>query len=358
MFIQTTDPARAIRLAVVQALIAAVLFGVSAPLGKTLVGHIDPWLFAGLLYLGSGLGLGLALVVRNGRQRDSYRLRLNRRQTGWFGIAIVCGGLIAPVLLAVGLSGLPAASASLLLNTEGVFTVLIAWVVMREHTHLRLIIGTILIIIGSVLLSWQGWSAGDSWWAFAAVVGACLCWGIDNACMRPVSEGDPVALAATKGLIAGSVNIAIALGRGAEVPSVGLCACALLVGLFGYGISLVCFLRALRVLGTARTGAYFAAAPFIGAVAALLTGEPWTWALIGAGLLMAIGVWLHASETHDHLHAHSALVHDHEHRHDLHHKHTHGPDDPPGEPHRHAHHHAPLSHEHPHTPDLHHRHDH
>jgi hypothetical protein len=186
-----------------------------------------------------------------------------------------------------------------------------------------------------------------------------MMWGIDNNLTRKLSAADPLQIAMIKGLAAGAVNLALALGRGAPLPEVTPLAAAAAVGFLGYGVSLVLFVLGLRHLGTARTGAYFSTAPFIGAALALpLFGEPPTLPLIGAALLMGIGVYLHLAETHDHEHLHEPLVHEHRHVHDAHHQHGHEPGDPAAEPHSHSHRHSRLVHKHPHYPDLHHRHRH
>lgn len=256
-----------------------------------------------------------------------------------------------------GLLRTDAGTAALLLNLEGLATLGIAWLVFREHVDRRLLLGAFAILAGALLLSWQGGAAAQ--WAGLLIAAACLCWGIDNNLTQRLSAADPVTIAMLKGLVAGSVNLALSLAAGATLPSAGTIVVAALVGFAGYGISLVLFVLALRHLGTARTGAYFATAPFIGAVlAVLLLREPVTAPLLVAGGLMALGLWLHLAERHDHEHAHEAMEHEHRHRHDEHHRHAHGPDVPPGEPHSHEHRHAPMVHRHPHYPDLHHRHRH
>ncbi|MGB3810982.1 MAG: EamA family transporter, partial [Parvibaculum sp.] len=189
--------------------------------------------------------------------------------------------------------------------------------------------------------------------------GACLCWGIDNNLTRKLSSADPVQIAMIKGLVAGTINLLIATINGAHLPSVGILLAVGVVGFFGYGVSLALFVLGLRHLGTARTGAYFSLAPFVGAVlAVLMLGEPLSATLLIAGCLMGLGIWLHLSERHDHEHVHREIEHEHRHSHDAHHQHQHRPDMTPGEPHTHRHRHAPLVHRHPHYPDLHHRHDH
>jgi hypothetical protein len=176
---------------------------------------------------------------------------------------------------------------------------------------------------------------------------------------RKLSSADPVQIALIKGLGAGAVNLALALMAGAYLPTIGALGGAMLVGFLGYEVSLVLFVLGLRHLGTARTGAYFSTAPFIGArLALVMFDEPITARLIGAGFLMTIGLYLHLTEAHEHEHEHEAIEHEHRHTHDVHHRHSHAPDDPVGEPHSHWHRHAPMIHKHLHYPDTHHRNEH
>ena len=234
----------------------------------------------------------------------------------------------------------------------------IAWVVFRENVDHRLLLGAMAILAGAVLLSWTGTAKGAGLGALA-IVGACVAWGVDNNLTRKLSSADPVQIAMIKGLVAGITNVVLALLIGAHLPSLPELGGAAILGFFGYGVSLVLFVFGLRYLGTARTGAYFSTAPFIGAVlAVVLLHEPLTLKLLIAGALMALGLYLHLTEAHAHEHNHEALDHEHRHVHDEHHQHQHGPDDPVGEPHSHWHRHEPLRHKHPHYPDLHHRHGH
>jgi len=343
---------------VVAALAAAVLFGLSAPAAKLLVGTTDPWLLAGLLYLASGIGLGGVRVAQRlvGPPAEApLAIRDLPRLAG----AIVTGGVIAPVLLMFGLASGSAAQTSLLLNLEGVLTALLAWGVVREHVDARIATGMAAIAAGALVLAWQPGAAFSLDRSSLFVVGACLAWAIDNNLTRGVSGGDPVQIAAWKGAGAGTVNVAIAIAGGATWPGLLVVIGAAMVGLLGYGTSLALFVRALRDLGAARTGAYFSTAPFVGAAAAVIAmHEPVRFALVVAALLMGLGVWLHLTERHAHEHVHEALGHDHVHRHDEHHGHEHAPDVDRAKPHAHWHVHRPLRHSHPHYPDLHHRHPH
>jgi drug/metabolite transporter (DMT)-like permease len=338
------------------ALASAALFGASAPLAKLLLGEIDPWLLAGVLYLGAGLGLAVARPWL--RRADDAEAPLRRAELPWLAAVILFGGVLGPVLLMLGLSRTSGAAAALLLNLESLATLAIAWLVFRENVDRRIFLGALAILAGALLLSWSGRGAGLDWGALL-IAGACLAWGIDNNVTRKLAAADPVQIAMAKGLVAGPVNLALALAQGAPLPDTSLLVGGLVVGFLGYGASLVLFILALRHLGTARTGAYFATAPFVGALVAIpLLHEPLTVQLALAGAVMAFGVWLHLTERHEHEHAHAPLEHEHRHVHDEHHQHAHGPGEPVREPHSHRHRHTPMVHRHPHFPDLHHRHLH
>lgn len=331
-----------------------MLFGVSAPLAKLFLDQLSPLLLAALLYLGSGLGLGL---LRLGRGRPAG---LHAQDWLWLALAILAGGVLAPVLLLWGLAQMPASGASLLLNAEGVFTALLAWFVFRENFDRRIAWGMVAIVAGTLVLSWPGQAGWPGVWPALAVLAACLGWAIDNNLTRKVALADASFIAMSKGLAAGSTNLILALALGAAWPAPQLVLGALTLGFFSYGASLTMFVLALRYLGTARTGAYFSAAPFFGAgLALLLLHEPLSIQLILAALLMALGLWLHLSENHEHEHEHQAQEHSHRHRHDDgHHQHSHDFPVAPGTSHSHEHIHEPLRHRHRHYPDAHHQHRH
>ena len=338
------------------ALAAALLFGAGAPVAKLLLGSVSPWMLAGLLYTGSGLGLAAWRLARR-----AERVRLPRADRLPLAGAVVFGGVVAPVLLMIGLTQLPATGASLLLNAEGVFTALIAWIVFRENVDRWVALGMVAIVAGAIVLVIPMGVELGSPWAGLAVLGACLGWAIDNNLTRKVSLTDATWLAAVKGLVAGPTNLVLALLLGSTLPAAANIAAAAGVGFLAYGVSLALFILALRHLGTARAAAYFSVGPFFGAVLAVALGEPVTVPLLVAGALMGVGVWLHLRERHVHEHTHHGLTHDHWHTHDDgHHDHPHDPDSPPvtSRGHRHPHEHAALSHAHPHYPDAHHRHDH
>lgn len=336
------------------ALGAAILFGSGTALAKWLLVSVNPWLLAGLLYLGSGFGLTIYRLLRR-----SPSVQLAPGKWPWLAGAILAGGVIGPVLLMFGLTAMPASGASLLLNAEGVFTALLAWLVFHENVDRRIALGMAAIVAGALVLSWPGEPRlGDAWPALA-ILGACLAWGIDNNLTCKVSLSDASWLVSIKGLAAGTVNLSLAFLLGADCPPWVNLVEALVVGWLAYGVSLALFVVGLRHLGTARTGAYFSIAPFFGAILSiLLLDESMDSRLLLAGGLMGIGVWLHLTERHSHAHTHNEMEHEHDHAHDEHHQHPHHEGIPLGMKHTHWHRHEPIIHVHPHFPDTHHRHSH
>jgi drug/metabolite transporter (DMT)-like permease len=355
------------------ALGAAALFGLSTPVAKFLLTDIDPLLLAAVLYLGCGIGLALFRFARR-LLRPGFVAEAGPTRADWPWLlgAIFFGGVLGPILLLTGLSLTAATTTSLLLNLESVFTALLAWFVFRESVDRRIALGMAAIALGALVLSWQGSGAAMAGAGALsrgllgplAISGACLAWALDNNLTRRVSLLDPTLIAMLKGLVAGVVNLglAFALGHGSGALIMGVSGEILIAGLVGmlsYGVSLVLFVLALRDIGAARTGAYYASAPFIGAILAVAAlGEPVTAQLLVAGALMLVGLWLHLTERHVHDHEHMLLTHNHRHRHDIHHRHDHAPGDPAGEPHSHAHAHPRLRHRHRHFPDAHHAHGH
>lgn len=348
---------------VLAALASAFLFGAGTPLAKGLLEHVSPWLLAGLLYFGSGLGLGLYRLVCG-----AATPRLSRSDTGWMAAAVLCGGVLAPVLLMFGLAGMPSSHAALLLNAEAVLTTLLAWAVFGETLGRRIVLGMVAIVAGALLLSWpqndalQGAQLGAFWPALAVLL-ACVFWALDNNFTRKVALNDASWIACVKGLVAGITNLSLAWVAGVAWPDLTRMATtiplAMLVGFLAYGVSLALFVVALRHLGASRAGAYFSVAPFVGALfSVLFLAEPVTGQLLLAASLMALGIWLHLTEHHIHTHDHEMLEHTHLHLHDTHHQH-HPHDHPAMEiAHSHSHRHTPMTHAHAHYPDAHHRHEH
>lgn len=342
---------------VLYALSAAMLFGASTPFAKLLIGDEAPVMLAGLLYIGSGLGLALIRLIRD---RGWQSPNLETSEWPWLLGAILFGGVMGPVALLLGLSHTTGSTASLLLNLEAVLTAVIAWVVFRESADKRIVLGMVAIVLGGAALSWQTDTQSISNWLGPVLISlACLCWAIDNNLTRKVSASDALFVAGTKGLIAGTVNCVLALLLGMSLPTGLVVVSTMTLGLMGYGLSLVLFVLALRGLGTARTGAYFSTAPFIGAaISVVLLGDATSGLFWLAAALMAVGVWIHLTEHHAHEHRHELLDHDHAHTHDLHHQHIHDFAWDGQEPHVHKHMHAEVTHKHAHYPDIHHRHTH
>lgn len=346
--------------AALPALGAAFLFGASTPFAKQLTGDglatSSPFLLAGLLYLGSGVGLALIRLIRD---RGWKSTDLPRNEWPWLFGAIVFGGVLGPLLLMVGLSHTTAATASLFLNLESVLTAVLAWLVFKESTDRRIMLGMALIVSGGAVLAWPTGETSSAGIGPLALAGACMAWAIDNNLTRKVSASDALFVAGSKGLVAGCVNTGLGFALGAALPTAEMLSAAMLIGFLCYGLSLVLFVMALRGLGTARTGAYFSTAPFVGAAISIAVfGEPTSMVFWIATALMAAGVWLHLTEHHAHDHLHTEMSHAHSHRHDEHHQHAHDFEWDGVEPHTHAHQHTKLYHRHAHFPDIHHRHSH
>ena len=276
----------------------------------------------------------------------------------WLLGAITFGGAIGPYLLMYGLQMTDSASASLILNLEGVITALLAWFAFKENFDRRIAAGMALIVAGGVVLSTGSAVRAGGMVGPLAIAAACLAWAIDNNLTRKISINDAMLIACVKGLVASSISVALALRFGAQIPAIETAMRAGLLGFLGYGLSLTLFVIALRNLGTARAGAYFSLAPFVGAALAVALGAPLTGTLLFAALFMGAGVWLHITENHAHLHRHSSIVHEHWHVHDEHHQHQHADGTGDQEAHSHVHVHESIEHAHPHYPDVHHRHEH
>ncbi len=347
----------------VYALGAAVLFGAGIPCSKILLGHMGPVTLASLLYLGSGIGLSMLILVRclSGKDKPRVEARLNMHDLPWLAGAILSGGVMAPVILIVSLEKTPAATASLLLNFEAVATTFIAMFLFREQIGRRIWLALGLITLGSIALSWN---SGGEWGVSSGAAGvilACILWGVDNNLIRNISAKDPVHIVAIKGSFAGLFSLGLAVLLHNVFPGLIMAVAALLVGFLSYGISIVFFILALRGIGAARTGALFSTAPFIGAIISIVLFREISDMMFYFALpAMAAGFFLLAGETHSHGHVHEIITHEHRHAHDdFHHIHT----DNLGEvresgEHLHPHIHERVEHEHLHSPDIHHRHMH
>jgi drug/metabolite transporter (DMT)-like permease len=258
--------------AVLYALASAALFGASTPAAKLLLGAIDPIVLAGLLYCGAGIGVGILRRLAPGSigSSNAAQVALNRTDVPWLGAAIASGGVAGPLLLMWGLARTDATAASLLLALEGAATALIAWFLFHENFDRRILLGMICIVSGAVILSWSGTPTLQNVLGPLAILGACVFWGLDNNLTRKVSLADPLQIVEWKGLVAGPFNVALGLWGGATLSASPIVLLAGITGFFGYGVSLVLYVIALRHLGAARTGAYFSTAPFLGAVVSVI----------------------------------------------------------------------------------------
>jgi len=346
-----------------QAIIAAVLFGISAPLAKFLLGNIEPVLLAALLYLGCGFGLlFLRLIQKLAIKQTAKEANLALKDLPWLTGAILAGGVAAPIILMISLNNTPAATASLLLNFEGAATTVIAAVAFKEALGKRVWAAVALITCASIILTWDTNGA----WGFSigavGVIAACAFWGMDNNFTRNISAKDPVAIVIVKGIAAGTVSLIIALFLGNSIPGLKIVLASLILGFFSYGISIIMFIFAMRSLGAARTSAFFGSAPFIGTIISLLLfRERPEVNLILSLPVMIVGTVFILWEDHVHVHKHERLEHAHRHTHDDNHhihEHDHEYDGEKNKEHTHWHIHEELEHEHPHTPDIHHRHLH
>ncbi len=336
-------------------LLAAALFGLSAPISKRLLTEASPQVLAGLLYLGAGIGLSLYRAVRPSTAEAQPR----RSDARALVAMIALGGVIAPVLMLLGLRRVTAVAGSLLLNLEAPFTILVALFLFHEHLGKRGFVAAGLIIAGAVVLGLVPGPFGTDLVGAFCISSACLCWALDNNLTQRLTVRDPLAIVRLKALTAGGLNLAIGLGLAGRIPALHVVLAALVLGSLSYGVSVLLDAYALRLVGAAREAAYFATGPFIGAIAsAVMLGEPIRARDTLAMAVMALGVVFLLRERHGHRHTHEAIEHDHVHVHDGHHHHEHGAGDPPGEPHAHPHAHVPLVHDHAHVSDLHHRHGH
>ncbi len=342
----------------IYAIVASFLFGLSTPLSKLLLGDVDPIMLAGLLYLGAGVTQGLALTLSaSSRRREA---RLERADMPWLVGAILAGGVVGPILLLFGLRQTPAATASLLLNFEVVATGLVAALFFGEATGRRTWVAIALVTAGGILLALDPTQAWGISLGAALILAACVAWGLDNNFTGRISLKDPRKIVFLKGTAAGAISVLLGLTLGRPLPAWWTALLALALGAVSYGLSIVFFVRSLRAIGAARTGAVFGTAPFVGAALSLLIYRGTPAVLFYAALpLMVLAVAVLGREKHAHEHTHENLFHSHRHRHDDgHHAHDHPGMDSAELLHAHNHEHLPLSHSHPHRPDPHHRHVH
>lgn len=349
------------RLGAFYGLSAALLFGLTTPLIKLILPGYDLLPVAGLLYVGAGLGLGLfEIVLTSTRHAASSpsETPIQRADIGLLSGIILTGGILGPLLMLYGLQRISAVVGSLLLNLEAPFTILLALTLFREYLGKRELGAALFIFAGAGILSYRPGTVSGDWLGIVSISGACLCWAVDNNLTQRLSLRSPLAVARIKGLSAGGFSLGLSWILGYELSDYAAMGMMVVLGFVGYGVSVVLDIYALRLLGAAREAAFFATAPFIGALASVpILGEGWGFPEYVAGSMMAIGVSVLLREHHSHLHYHPGMEHDHIHTHtDPHHQHDHK-EEVVG-PHAHWHRHLPLQHDHGHVSDLHHRHEH
>lgn len=336
---------------IMQALLAALFFGASAPISKLLLGDVPPVLMAALLYLGSGTGISLVKLYRR-FTKDQKEAGIRHLDLKWLAGAIVSGGILAPIILMISLQNTPASTASLLLNFEGAGTTLIALVFFRESISRRALGAILVITLASIFLSTDFRSGFGFSLGALGVILACVLWGVDNNFTRNISAKDPLTIVAWKGLVAGSFSLLLGLGLGQQLPALTIILRILLLGFICYGLSTMLFIYSMRGLGAARTSALYGTAPMAGVLLSfIIFRDPLTLLFGIAAILMVAGAWLLANEEHAHFHIHMPVVHEHRHDHDD--FHMHGSTDV----HSHEHEHPRTEHEHGHMPDIHHRHE-
>lgn len=337
---------------ILQALLAALFFGANAPISKLLLGDVPPVLMAAFLYLGSGTGISLVKLSQR-LSANQKEAGIKRPDVGWLAVAIIAGGILAPIILMVSLKNTPASTASLLLNFEGVGTTLIALIFFRESISRRALGAIFVITLSSIFLSTDFKSGFGFSLGALGVILACFLWGVDNNFTRNISAKDPLTIVAWKGLVAGSFSLFLGLFLGQQLPSLITMLSILLLGFISYGLSTMLFIYSMRGLGAARTSALYGTAPLAGVLLSILIfRDPITLLFGVATVLMVAGALLLANEEHAHFHIHMPVVHEHRHSHDEFHAH-----DEVEIAHSHEHEHPRTEHEHGHMPDIHHRHE-
>jgi drug/metabolite transporter (DMT)-like permease len=337
---------------ILQALLAALFFGASAPIAKLLLGDVPPILMAAFLYLGSGTGISLIKLYQRFSNHQT-EAGIKRPDMGWLAGAIFTGGILAPIILMISLKNTPASTASLLLNFEGVGTTVIALLFFHESISRRALFAILAITLASIFLSTNFQSGFNFSLGALGILLACFLWGVDNNFTRNISAKDPLTIVAWKGLVAGSFSLLLALGLGQRPPALTVILSILLLGFISYGLSTMLFIYSMRGLGAARTSALYGTAPLAGVILSIVIfHDPLTILFIIAAVLMVAGALLLANEEHAHFHIHMPVVHEHRHSHDDFHPHGHEED-----VHSHEHEHPQTEHEHGHMPDIHHRHE-
>lgn len=338
-------------------MLAAALFGMSAPIAKLLLSEIPPLMMSSLVYLGAGFGMLIVDLTRVIAKTKHPEARLAKNELPFI-LAMIILDIAAPISLMLGLTMTTAANAALLSNFEIVATSVIALIVFKEAVGKRLWLSIALITIASIILSTNDIFSFSFSLGSIFVILSGVFWGFENNCTRKLSIKDPLQVVIIKGLGSGTGALVIAAYANELVWNFRLILPALLLGFFAYGLSIFLYVTAQRSLGAARTSAYYAISPFIGVLLSFfLFDEPITTAFIAASIFMVIGTYFTVAEKHGHQHIHRLLEHEHRHNHsEIHHNHSH--EDNSKKEHSHLHVHIEMIHSHEHTPDIHHRHQH
>lgn len=312
---------------IVLALLAAILYAVNIPSSKVLLEQVDPTFMAAFLYLGAGVGVGVLALLRKSERVNEKRLAKSDLP---YVIGMIVLDIAAPIFMMFGLKYGTSSNASLLGNFEIVATTLIALLLFREKVTKRLWGAIALITVSSAILSFEG--VGSFRFSFGSllVLAATLCWGLENNCTRSISDKSTYQIVVLKGIFSGLGALIIALAIRESFPAWKYIAIVMLLGFVAYGLSIFLYVRAQSVLGAAKTSAYYAVNPFLGALLSFVfLREHLTAMYLVALVIMLAGAVLVVRDTlirnHTHLHAHT-FTHTHDgstHTHTIEHRHDH-----------------------------------
>lgn len=278
------------------AILAAAFYAVNSPLSKILLDYMPSTLMAGFLYIGAGMGMGAIALIRKLKKTENAEMKLTKKELP-YAIAMILLDIAAPICLLLGLKSTSAANASLLNNFEIVATAIIALAVFKEKISMRLWFGILFVTLSCALLSFEDIASLQFSFGSLFILVACICWGFENNCTRKISSKDPLQIVLLKGIFSGLGSIVIGLSIGERITALWSIFAVLGVGFVAYGLSIFFYVYAQRILGAARTSAYYAVAPFIGTLLSLAIFReiPHYTYFIALGL-MAVGAWLSSQD--------------------------------------------------------------
>ena len=278
------------------AILAATLYALNSPFSKILLEYMPPTLMAGFLYLGAGLGMVFIALFRKIRHSEKAELKLTKAELPYT-LAMIVLDIAAPIFLMIGLSYTSAANASLLNNFEIVATALIALAVFKEAISPRLWLGIIFVTAACAVLTFEGAQGFQFSKGSLFVLLAAVCWGFENNCTRKLSSKDPMQIVLLKGIFSGLGSMGIGFAVGEKISSIPVIIAVLFVGCVAYGLSIFFYVYAQRILGAARTSAYYAVAPFIGTgISLIIFRQSPSYTYFTGLILMAVGAWLSAQD--------------------------------------------------------------